>query len=127
MPVQEQKQSTDRWLKFEGEREYSRDVVSLGPGTVETTLPTGTVLGSDTAAGILPIDFDSTSGGSTPSGVLYGETDMMTAAAVDAVSITRHALVIPENMVWPADATEEQKAAALAVLKEKGIVDRTEA
>ncbi len=53
----------------------------------------------------------------------YGNT----TATEDGVLIVRDAQIVADYLTWPNGATTDQKSAALAQLKENGIVERTEA
>lgn len=56
---------------------------------------------------------------------VLGETINATAGDKLGVAIKRGAVVDQDELVWPAGATDIQKAAALAQLDERGIVVKT--
>lgn len=75
------------------------------------------------------IDFDAVDGSQIAYGILYDDVDA-TAANVNGVAIVRDALIIAENLVYPATSpavTDDQKALALAALASKNIIAREEA
>lgn len=82
--------------------------VEAGSGKVRVINFAG-VDGSRDAFGIALSDYDATGGD------------------VEGVAVVRDAVIDAANLVWPEGATDDQKAAALAQLKEKGIVTRPSA
>jgi hypothetical protein len=82
--------------------------VAAGSGKVRALNLTG-VDGSQDAFGIAVADYDATGGD------------------LEGVTVVRDAVINAENLVWPEGATSDQKAAARAQLKEKGIVTRPSA
>ncbi len=71
------------------------------------------------------IDFAAVDGTQDAFGFVIAPYDA-TGAAVPGVAVVRHAVIVAADLVWPAGATADQKAAALARLKEKGIVEADE-
>lgn len=69
------------------------------------------------------IDFTAVDGSQDAYGFLIDGYDA-SAADVEGVAIVRDALITEENLVWPAGTTADQKAAAMAQLKERGILTR---
>jgi hypothetical protein len=74
---------------------------------------------------IVEIDFDAVDGSQDACGFVIDAYDA-TSADVAGVAIVRDAQIVSSNLVWPDGATAAQKAAALAQLKENGIVTRVE-
>lgn len=75
------------------------------------------------------INFDGVDGSQDAFGILIAAVDA-SAGAVDGVAIVRDADIVATDLVWPVTSpvvSAAQKAAALAQLAAKGIVERTEA
>ncbi len=72
---------------------------------------------------IVEIDFTAVDGSQTAGGFVIAAYDA-SAADVEGVAIVRNAIINADNLVWPAGATSDQKAAALAELKAAGIITR---
>ena len=85
-----------------------------------------TIVVAEGSGKVTEIDFSALDGSQDAYGFVIADYDA-TAADVEGVAIVRDAQIVDANLVWPAGATAEQKAAALAVFKEKGIVTRTDA
>lgn len=108
-------------LKFEAPNLYSREAVtlaagqSLGLGTVVSFTPTGKVVALNPVA---------TDGTEVASAVLLFGCDATLADRSDAVLIRRYAIVARQALIWPADITVPQKAAAIAHLEARGILVR---
>ncbi|MBF0309818.1 MAG: head decoration protein [Magnetococcales bacterium] len=108
-------------LKYEAPSFYSRDTVTVASGQ---NLVLGAVVGIKTADGkVHTLDPAATDGTETAAGVLLQAVNA-TSADVDAVMVTRHALVADVALVWPAGITTNQKSAAIAHLKGIGILIR---
>lgn len=114
--------------------EYSRvesdtfDPVILGKST-QQIIPAGTVLGKVTASGkYTPLTIlaeGATSDGSdVPAAVLLEQVIVPANAdlAHGAYCVFRHARVLRDQLVWPADYTSAQKATALGLLEAAGII-----
>jgi hypothetical protein len=71
------------------------------------------------------INFDGVDGSQDAYGILTAACDA-SGSAKSAVAVVRNAKIVTANIVWPAAATEAQKAAALAQLAAKGIITATE-
>lgn len=81
------------------------------------------------AGTVKEINFDAVDGTQDAYGLLTAACDA-TGGATDAVGIVKNAVIVAANLVWPTTSpavTADQKAAALAQLAAKGIVERTEA
>jgi hypothetical protein len=70
------------------------------------------------------IDFAATDGGNNACGLLLLDTTAPDGADRSAVAIVRNAIVSDNGITWPAGATANQKAAAIAQLKSAGILVR---
>jgi hypothetical protein len=82
--------------------------------TIEVTAGSGKVVA---------IDFAAVDGSQNACGFViaaYNATD----GDVDGVAIVRDAIINADNLVWPDEATVDQKAAALVELKAAGIIAR---
>jgi len=109
-------------LRFEAESRYSRERVTLAAGH---NLTLGTVVATDTATGkIAPLDPSDTGSLNQATGVLINDCDATSADNPDALVVVRHAVVLRDALIWPAAITAEQKAAAIAQLRDLGILVR---
>ena len=70
------------------------------------------------------IDFAATDGSDVACGILLLDTKAPDGADKSAVAIVRSAMVSDNGIVWPAGATTNQKNAAIAQLKNAGILVR---
>ena len=112
-------------LRFEAENRYSRERVMLAAGH---NLTLGTVIATDTANGkIAPLDPGVTGSLNQASGVLLNDCDATTADNPDALVVVRHAIVLRDALIWPETITAEQKTAAIAQLRDLGILVRDSA
>lgn len=121
MPVIQEPNRLGDWLKYEEDNLYSRDQVTVAAGQ---NLKTGTVVGKITASGkMTQLAPGATDGSENAAGVLLADVD---ASAADApgVIIARHAVCADKGLVWPAGITGPQKTAAIAQLKQLGILIR---
>jgi hypothetical protein len=121
MPVTQEPNRLGDWLKFEEDNLYSRDQVTVIAGQ---NLKTGTVIGIITASGkVTQLAPSANDGSQNAAGVLVGDVD---ASAADApgVIIARHAVCSDKALVWPSGITGAQKTAAIAQLKQLGILVR---
>ena len=108
-------------VRWEPEKNYSREVVTIASGQ---NLSIGTVLGKVTATGkYKQIDFDATDGSEKAAGILLQDVDA-SAADAEGVTLVRDSIVITTDLVWPDGATEAQKSQALSELKALGIITR---
>jgi hypothetical protein len=109
-------------LRFEAESRYSRERVTLAAGH---NLTLGTVVATDTATGkIAPLDPSDTGSRNQATGVLINDCDATSADNPDALVVVRHAVVLRDALIWPAAITAEQKAAAIAQMRDLGILVR---
>lgn len=121
MPVLQEPNRLGDWLKYEEENLYSRDQVTVAAGQ---NLKTGTVVGKITASGkVTQLAPGATDGSENAAGVLLLDVDASSADA-PGVIIARHAVCSDKALVWPAGITGPQKTAALAQLKQLGILIR---
>jgi hypothetical protein len=70
------------------------------------------------------IDFTAADGSNAACGVLLLGTTAPDGVDTPATAIVRQAIVSDAGLIWPAGATDSQKAAALAQLKNLGIIAR---
>ncbi len=130
-------------LKYEANKNYCREVVAVAKGQ---ELKMGTVIGMITETGnykIVSLTKEKTANGTTtivqadegdsaldgsevPFGVLLEDVDT-TSAAKKALIITRDAIVASDYVVFPADATADQKKKISNDLEKRGIVIRKSA
>ncbi|GFR05368.1 bacteriophage lambda head decoration D family protein [Trichonephila clavata] len=104
-------------LKYEASNLYSRDQITVAKGQ---NLKLGTVVGCDTKDGLIKsLNPTATDGTQTAIGVIASDVN-----ATKAVIITRIAMLADHAVVWPANITEEQKAAAIKQLEARGIIIR---
>ena len=122
MSVMTQPKDLADLLRFEGESRYSRERVKLAAGH---NLILGTVIATDTATGkIASLDPADTGSLSQASGVLINDCDATSADNPDALAVVRHAIVLRDALIWPEAITAEEKAAAIAQLRDQGILVR---
>ena len=79
------------------------------------------VTATDGSGKWVQFDQDATTGAEIAAGILVEDADA-TAADVDAVILRRHAIVMPDNLIWPDDIEADEKALALANLAAVGIL-----
>ena len=115
-------------LKYEAEKNYCREVVTIAQGQ---NLKMGTIVGEKTADGtykqvslVDPTDEEATTDGTeTPIGVLLQDVDASTAAQQGLI-VARDAIVIESQLVFPEGATADHKKAIKKGLEARGIVSR---
>ncbi|WP_265016575.1 MULTISPECIES: head decoration protein [unclassified Wolbachia] len=107
------------FLKYEASNLYSRDQITVAKGQ---NLKLGTVVGRDKDDLIKIINATATDGTQTAIGVIA--SDVNATETTKAVIITRIAMLADHAVVWPANITEEQKAAAIKQLEARGIIIR---
>lgn len=108
---------------------YTNDQINFTLNDGSTDFAVGDKFTIAVAAGsgkVVEIDFSAVDGSQDAYGFVIADYDA-SAADVEGVAIVRDAAMIAANLVWPAGATADQKAAALAQLKALGIVERTDA
>ncbi|WP_434732241.1 head decoration protein [Wolbachia endosymbiont of Zygogramma bicolorata] len=103
-------------LKYEASNLYSRDQITVAKGQ---NLKLGMVVGRDKDDLIKIINATATDGTQTAIGVIASDVN-----ATKAVIITRIAMLADHAVVWPANITEEQKAAVIKQLEARGIIIR---
>lgn len=102
-----------------GYRSRQRIVVGLAQ-----TLLAGQVLGKVTASGdYVKLAPSASDGSQTAAGIAFDDY-VTTTEKVDGVSFERDGEVTLAKLVWPAGATDNQKAAAVAELAAKGVLAR---
>ena len=106
-------------LKYEASSLYSRDQITVAKGQ---NLKLGTVVGCDKDNMIKIINPTATDGTQTAIGAIV--SDVNATENAKAVIITRVAMLADRAVVWPANITEEQKAAAIKQLEGRGIIIR---
>ncbi|WP_341816303.1 head decoration protein [Wolbachia endosymbiont (group B) of Elophila nymphaeata] len=107
-------------LKYEVSNLYSRDQITVAKGQ---NLKLGTVVGYDTKDNLIKaLNPTATDGTQTAIGVIISDVNAKENAK--AVIITRGAILADHAVVWPANITEEQKAAAIKQLEARGIIVR---
>lgn len=126
MAVQTEGKYLGDWLKWEEEKNYSRQEVTIlgGSGTARV-LTSGMVLGKITASGKY-VQFDDTAsdGSQTAAGVLIHNTTAPASTDVLAAIIVRMAIVSKAGLTWPGTADAGEQAAALVTLAGLGIINR---
>ncbi len=113
--------------------EYSRvELDTFNPiilGTdAQQIIQAGTVLGKATESGkYTPLKAEAEDGSEVPAAVLLNQVIVPAGEDLSngAICVFRHARVLREQLVWPADYTSEQITAALEVLEASGIIAST--
>lgn len=109
-------------LRFEAESRYSRERMTLAAGN---NLTLGAVIATDSATGkIAPLDPADTGSLNQASGVLINDCNATSTDNPDALVVVRHAIVLRDALIWPESITAEQKATAIAQLRDLGILVR---
>ncbi len=113
-------------LKYEADKNYCREVMTVASGQ---NLKMGTVVGIKTATDeikIISIADEETDGSDLAFGVLLEDTDA-TSATKKALVIARDAILASDYIVFPNDATADQKKKITKDLEKRGIVIRKSA
>ena len=113
-------------LKYEADKNYCREVMTVASGQ---NLKMGTVVGIKSATDevkIVSISDEETDGSDSAFGVLLEDVDA-TSAAKKALVIARDAILASDYIVFPNDATAEQKKKITKDLEKRGIVIRKSA
>lgn len=113
-------------LKYEADKNYCREVMTVASGQ---NLKMGTVVGIKTATDeikIVSIADEETDGSDLAFGVLLEDTDA-TSATKKALVIARDAILASDYIVFPNDATADQKKKITKDLEKRGIVIRKSA
>ena len=125
MPAIQEPLNLGDLLKYEAPNLYSRDLATVAAGQ---SLVLGTVVGRDPTTGKLsPIAPAAADSSAEAVGVLATDIDATLIDREDALLIARHAMVASQALVWPADITPAQKAAAILQLQARGVLVRTAA
>ncbi len=107
-------------LKYEASSLYSRDQITVAKGQ---NIKLGAIVAKKTDDGFIRIlNPAATDGTQTAIGVIT--SDVNATETTKAVIITRIAMLADHAVVWPANITEEQKAAAIKQLDARGIIIR---
>ena len=113
-------------LKYEADKNYCREVMTVASGQ---NLKMGTVVGIKSATDevkIVSISDDETDGSDSAFGVLLEDVDA-TSTAKKALVIVRDAILASDYIVFPNDATADQKKKITKDLEKRGIVIRKSA
>lgn len=115
----------DDILHWEGNKDYSREVVTLAAPSGTPTYLKGQVLGIKTADSKFYPSTDGTADGlQNAAAILLADTTTNTTG-VNAVVLRRHAIVVASGLVWDATyTTQGKKDAAIAALKALGIITK---
>jgi hypothetical protein len=125
MPAIQEPLNLGDLLKYEAPNLYSRDLATVAAGQ---SLLLGTVVGRDPiTAKLSPIAPAAADSSAEAVGVLATDIDATLVDREDALLIARHAMVASQALVWPADITPTQKAAAILQLQARGVLVRTAA
>ena len=120
MPYEEPAR-TGEFILSEANGARSRENITMAQGHA---LQPGTVLGIVSASGeYAPFNPTATDGTETAAGILYDEVDS-TDGVVAAVAVVRDAEINGNHLIWPVGITDAQKAAAIASLRGTGIILR---
>lgn len=128
-------------LKYEADKNYSREVVKIAKGQ---SLKMGTVVGrisddetykivaltqektENDVTTIVQADDSALDGSEIAMGVMLQDIDA-TDTAKEGLIVARSAIVIEDKIVYPKNATDDQKKKILDELEKRGIVVRKEA
>ncbi|MGH7343274.1 MAG: head decoration protein [Candidatus Rokuibacteriota bacterium] len=122
MPVITEGMNLGDLLKYEAPNLYSRDQVTVLAGQ---NLALGAVAGIVTATGkVKKLDPSATDGSQTAAGVILQPIDATAGDSSDGLLVARHAIAADHALVWPAGITTAEKTAAIAQLKNLGILVR---
>ncbi len=109
-------------VKWEVDPAFSRDegILASGSGVVQL----GTVLGKVAATGkYKPLKVDAADGTQNAAAVILQRSDATTADQ-KVVNLRRQALVVIQNLRWPAGISDAQRSAAIDQLEARGVVAR---
>ena len=110
-------------LKYEADKNYSREVIKVAQGQ---NLKMGTVVGEVSESGEykeVSIKADESDGSDVAVGVVLQDVDA-TEVAKEVLIVARNAIVIEDKILYPAEATADQKKKILSDLEKRGIVLR---
>ncbi|MFP3035099.1 MAG: head decoration protein [Candidatus Tisiphia sp.] len=107
-------------LKYEVSSLYSRDQITVAKGQ---NIKLGAVVAKKTDDGFIRVlNPSGTDGTQTAIGAIV--CDVNAIENTKGVIVTRGAILADHAVVWPANITEEQKAAAIKQLEGRGIIIR---
>ncbi len=124
--VVEENERIGALLKYELDKNYSREVVTIAKGQ---NLKMGTVLGkikTDDTYKIVSITEEESDGSDVSVGILLQDVDA-TTMATKALILSRIGIVVRDKIIYPDSASEEQKKSILAQLETRGIITREDA
>ena len=124
--VVEENERIGALLKYELDKNYSREVVTIAKGQ---NLKMGTVLGkikTDDTYKIVSIAEEESDGSDVAVGILLQNIDA-TTMATKALILSRIGIVVRDKIIYPDSASEEQKKSILAQLETRGIITREDA
>ena len=113
-------------LKYETDKNYCREVMTVAS---EQNLKMGTVVGVKSVTDeikTVSITEEETDGSDSAFGVLLEDVDA-TSASKKALVIARDAILASDYVLFPTDATDEQKKKITKDLEKRGIVIRKSA
>lgn len=114
-------QKRSDFLVWEEVNHYSRDEVTI---LADAVLTEGMVVAKVTASGkYVQLDEDGADGSEAAAGIMLNST-AATGSDQAGVIIKREAIVIGDNLTWPATIEASEKLTALAELKALGILSR---
>ena len=125
MSIEEENRLGDL-LKYEADKNYCREVMTVASGQ---NLKMGTVVGVKSATDeikTVSIAEEETDGSDSAFGVLLEDVDA-TSASKKALVIARDAILASDYVLFPTDATDEQKKKITKDLEKRGIVIRKSA
>lgn len=124
--VVEENERIGALLKYELDKNYSREVVTIAKGQ---NLKMGTVLGkikTDDTYKIVSIAEEEIDGSDVAVGILLQNIDA-TTMATKALILSRIGIVVRDKIIYPDSASEDQKKSILAQLETRGIITREDA
>lgn len=107
---------------------YSNDHINFTISDGAEDFDIGDIFTIEITAGsgkYVEVDASAVDGSQNAAGIAIDNYDA-SSADLDGVIISRDAIIVTSNLVWPSDATEDQKTAWLADLAEAGIIVREE-
>lgn len=124
--VVEENERIGALLKYELDKNYSREVVTIAKGQ---NLKMGTVLGkikTDDTYKIVSIAEEESDGSDVAVGILLQDVDA-TTVATKALVLARIGIVSASKVIYPDAISEDQKKSILAQLETRGIITREDA
>lgn len=112
------------WLAWEQSNRYSRAKITIASSQ---TIVKGQVLGKITSGGnYAAFDQDAADGTEAAAAISLGDYTTGAAETVEGVAIVRDAIVIEDNLTFPADIEVGEQATAMAELLALGIITKDE-